>query len=153
MVVYEAENYDVSFRAVTKDDKVRVYNNKNFLDVDSEINFDIDKDSLSSLEYFSASLIGGILHSIVANAKRKDILIEDLEGRVSFTLKNPLVLLGVNGYEESPKITNCTIKIYAYSDLDDEELEKFCLSSLSKCFMYETLKETIGIKVVVVAVL
>ncbi len=41
-------------------------------------------------------------------------------------IKNPLTVLAVKGYSEEAKIDSCDIKVYLFSDLEDDELIEFC---------------------------
>lgn len=142
--IYEATNYDISWRGVLYNkDNFKLFTNNSSIEVTSEISFDINSDNKSSLNYFASSILGGITHSIISNSKNANLDIEELEGKIHLVLKNPLTLLGVKGYEDEPKIKECNITFYLYADTDEENLIKFCKESLKRCFIYNTLKEAI----------
>ena len=145
--IYEAQNYDISYRAIISKNNLKFYTNNDIIEIDNDINFDIDASSKTSLNYFASSLLSSIIHNLIKRAKERNIFIDDIEGKISLTLKNPLTLLGVRGYNEKPKISHCTVKIYLYSDIDDSELINFCNNSLDYCFIYNTLKDSININV------
>ena len=48
-----------------------------------------------------------------------------MEGKIKFEISNSLTLLNVIGYDDSPKIELCEIKIYISSDMSDDEFSKF----------------------------
>ncbi len=138
--LYESENYSTSYRGIlTREEGVKVFTEKNYMEVDSEVEFDIKKSHFSSLDYFSSSIIGGILLNLKKNFNRENILIDDLESKIELNLKNPLSLIGVRGYNEKPEISSCRITIYMYSELEGEKLIEFCKKSLDKCYIYNTI--------------
>ena len=107
--LYESNNYDLSFRGILSKQDFKLYTNTDNILVSSDINFDMNADYKSSINYFSASILGGIAHNIIKESKHSDIEIEELEGKIHLVLKNPLTLLNVKGYDEEPKIENCSI--------------------------------------------
>ncbi|ERK60628.1 hypothetical protein HMPREF1983_00050 [Gemella bergeri ATCC 700627] len=146
--IYESHNYDISFRGVLSENKVlKLFTNNDCIEVSSEIDFDINADYKSSLNYFASATLGGIIHSIVNQSKHENFEIEEIEGKIHFILKNPLTLLGVKGYNEEPKIDTCKIIIYLYADIEDNELIEFCNNALKRSFIYNTLKSSIDINI------
>lgn len=144
--LYESNNYDLSFRGILSKQDFKLYTNTNNILVSSDINFDMNADYKSSINYFSASILGGIAHTIIKESKHSDIEIEELEGKIHLVLKNPLTLLNVKGYDEEPKIENCSITYYLYADTE-EQLIEFCNKALRKSFIYNTLKNVINLDI------
>lgn len=146
--IYESTNYDLSFRGVLfNNNDFKLFTNNNNIDVTSEISFDINADYKSSINYFASSILGGIAHSLLAQSKSNNIEIEELEGKIHLRLKNPLSLLNVKGYDEEVRIDSCKISIYLYADVDDEILLEFCKKALKRCFIYNTLKNSLNFDV------
>lgn len=145
--LYESKNYDLTFRGILSNNIFKMYTNNDSINISSEISFDINADYASSINYFSASILGGIAHSIVSQSKQHNIDIEELEGKIHLNLKNPLSLIGVKGYNEEPKIESCNITYYLYADFDEHGLLKFCNTSLNKSFIYNTLKHVINFNI------
>ena len=77
--------------------------------------------------------------------QRADIV--EMEGKIWLNLANPLTLLGVRGYNASPKITDCKIKIFISSDLDDQTFAHLTQTALRSCFIYNTLNKTFSFTV------
>ena len=77
--------------------------------------------------------------------QRADIV--EMEGKIWLNLANPLTLLGVHGYDEPPHITDCKIKIFISSDLDDQTFDKLTEAALRHCFIYNTLNKTFSFTV------
>ena len=145
--LYESNNYDLSFRGILSSNDFKLYTNNDTIIVSNDINFDINADFRSGINYFSASVLGGIAHTIINESKHSNIDIEELEGKIHIVLKNPLTLLNVKGYSEEPKIDSCLITYYLYADIDETNLIEFCNSSLNKSFIYNTLKNAINFKI------
>lgn len=145
--LYESYNYDVSYRATWNyENIVKVFTDKDYIKVNAPISFDIDEKNETSFNYFATSIISGIIYSIVSKAKEEKLDIQDIEGKIKLTLKNPLTLLEVKGYYEKPKIENIEVTIYFYLELFDNELDEFLKRSIDNCFIYNTLKDAIDIK-------
>ena len=145
--LYESNNYDLSFRGILSNNDFKLYTNNDNITISSDISFDINADYRSSINYFAASILGGISQTIIKESKHSDIDIEELEGKIHLVLKNPLTLLNVKGYDEEPKIDSCIITYYLYADIDETNLIEFCNLSLKKSFIYNTLKNVINFEI------
>ena len=145
--LYESNNYDLSFRGILSNNDFKLYTNNDNITISSDISFDINADYRSSINYFAASILGGIAQTIIKEGKHSNIDIEELEGKIHLVLKNPLTLLNVKGYDEEPKIDSCIITYYLYADIDETNLIEFCNLSLKKSFIYNTLKNVINFEI------
>lgn len=145
--LYESNNYDLSFRGILSNNDFKLYTNNDSLTISSDISFDINADYRSSINYFAASILGGIVQTIIKESKHSNIDIEELEGKIHIVLKNPLTLLNVKGYNEEPKIDSCVITYYIYADIDETNFIEFCNLSLKKSFIYNTLKNVINFEI------
>lgn len=145
--LYESNNYDLSFRGILSNNDFKLYTNNDNITISSDISFDINADYRSSINYFAASILGGIAQTIIKEGNHSNIDIEELEGKIHLVLKNPLTLLNVKGYDEKPKIDSCLITYYLYADIDEKNLIEFCNSSLKKSFIYNTLKNVINFEI------
>ncbi|MFT4444935.1 OsmC family protein [Parvimonas sp. G1967] len=152
--LYESYNYDVSYRAIVNSNNVvKVFTERDYIEVNSQISFDIEDSSKTSFNYFTSSIISGIIHNLIFVSKKSSIKLEDIEGKIKIKLKNPLTVLAVNGYTEEAKIDSCEITIYLFSDLEDDELVGFCKKSLNSCFIYNTLKDVMDINIKFIPIL
>lgn len=145
--LYESNNYNLSFRGILSNNDFKLYTNNDNIIISSDISFDINADYRSSINYFAASILGGIAQTIIKESKHSNIDIEELEGKIHIVLKNPLTLLNVKGYNEEPKIDSCVITYYIYADIDETNLIEFCNLSLKKSFIYNTLKNVINFEI------
>lgn len=146
--LYESEYYDISYRAIfTKDEVVKLVTDNDFIESCKEFSFDIDYNSNTSLNYFLSAIISGIMQNLAYRINKSTFTFEDMEGKIKVKLKNPLTMLNVRGYDESPYIKDCDITIYISSFEDCIELEKFCRDSLKYSFIYNTLKSSVNFNV------
>lgn len=144
--IIEKKLYELSFRSIMEEEteKIKIFSEKDIIEIESEIEFDIEKSYKSSVNYFIFSIISGIMKSIINNGKKQKIEILEFESVIKVQLENPLTLLNVKGYDEEPKITSCNIKLYIYSNVEDDILINFCKNNLKKCLIYNTLKNSIN---------
>ena len=145
--LYESSNYDLSFRGILSNNNFKLFTNNDSITISSDINFDINSEYRSSINYLASSILGGIAHTIIKESKHSNIDIEELEGKIHLVLKNPLTLLNVRGYNEEPKIDSCVITYYLYAEIDETNLKEFCNLSLKKSFIYNTLKSVINFEI------
>jgi len=144
--LYESYNYDVSYRAIVNSNNVvKVFTERDYIEVNSQISFDIEDSSNTSFNYFTSSIISGIIHNLIFVSKKSNIKLEDIEGKIKIKLKNPLTVLAVNGYTEEAKIDSCEITIYLFSDLDgtllnnNGELSDYTKKIIGECNIPLTL--------------
>lgn len=145
--LYESHHYDISYRAILIDENIKLFTEKYALEVDSEVEFDIEKNYKSSINYFASSIISSIILNTKLQFKKENIITEEIEGKINLTLSNPLTLLGVKGYDAEPKISKCHIMIYIYTELEENETIKKCNEFLKKCYIYNTLKNAFEFEV------
>lgn len=152
--IYESQYYDISYRSImTKDKNIKVFTEKDYIEIENEINFDVEASYKSAVNYFVSSIVGGIMKNIINNGKRENVIIEEFESVTKIQIENPLTFLNVKGYDEPPKITSCNIKMYMYSNVEDEELINFCKENLKKCIIYNTLKDTVQFNIQFIALI
>ncbi len=123
----ESEVFDFTMRTTSNDLKrVNTYGDASYISTDQELPYDNEKDELSSVEIFVAGIMESMILTIIREAKIARAELDEIEGRASVRVTNPLRTLKVIGVEESPIIENIKIKIYYYiDDFTHEEGEKF----------------------------
>jgi uncharacterized OsmC-like protein len=138
----------MAFRVVSNDlQSVKIFTDRNSFESREQMAFDAEHEAITCIEYFLGSIIGSILLSLLENAKRKHICIEEIEGKLDAKLENPLSLLHVQGYAQEPSIGNIEVIVYLYADMDEEELLRFCNMALTQCPVYTLMKKTGSIAV------
>lgn len=145
--VPESECFTAKYRAVLRGEKIKLFTPNDSISLYSQVNFDNQSLQKSAVDYFAVSILGGILSSVKAHFAQQRADIVEMEGKIWLNLANPLTLLGVHGYDEPPHITDCKIKIFISSDLDDRTFDKLTEAALRNCFIYNTLNKTFSFTV------
>ena len=70
-----------------------------------------------------------------------------MEGKIKFEISNSLTILNVIGYDDSPKIELCEIKIYISSDMSDDEFSKFTNEALKRNLIYQNLQNSLNLDI------
>jgi len=147
--IYESKMFDVNFRGTSSDlSSVKIYTNKNSFQIEKLISFDSESKPISSLEYFAGSVLSSILLTFLEQSKKRGPIIEEIEGVLNLSLENPLSLIGVKGYDEEPFISKMVVTVFLYVDLEDKAFDDFCLSTLAKSPIYNTLKRSMELEVI-----
>jgi len=147
--IYESKMFDVNFRGTSNDlSSVKIYTNKNSFQIEKLISFDSESKPISSLEYFAGSVLSSILLTFLEQSKKRGPNIEEIEGVLNLSLENPLSLIGVKGYDEEPFISKIIVTVFLYVDLEDKAFDDFCLSTLAKSPIYNTLKRSMELEVI-----
>lgn len=145
--VPESEYFTAKYRAVLRGEEIKLFTPNDSISLYSQVNFDNQSLQKSAVDYFAVSILGGILNSIKAHFAQQRADIVEMEGKIWLNLTNPLTLLGVRGYNEHPQITDCKIKIFISSDLDDQTFAHLTQTALRNCFIYNTLNKTFSFTV------
>ncbi|WP_295663896.1 OsmC family protein [uncultured Haemophilus sp.] len=145
--VPESECFTAKYRAVLRGEEIKLFTPNDSISLYSQVNFDNQSLQKSAVDYFAVSILGGILSSVKAHFAQQRADIVEMEGKIWLKLANPLTLLGVHGYDEPPHITDCKIKIFISSDLDDQTFDKLTEAALRNCFIYNTLNKTFSFTV------
>lgn len=145
--VPESECFTAKYRAVLRGEEIKLFTPNDSISLYSQVNFDNQSLQKRAVDYFAVSILGGILSSVKAHFAQQRADIVEMEGKIWLNLVNPLTLLGVHGYDEPPHITDCKIKIFISSDLDDQTFDKLTEAALRNCFIYNTLNKTFSFTV------
>lgn len=139
----ESEVFDFTMRTTSNDLKrVNTYGDASYISTDQELPYDNEKDELSSIEIFVAGIMESMILTIIREAKIARAELDEIEGRASVRVTNPLRTLKVIGVEESPIIENIKIKIYYYiDDFTHEEGEKFMRKAIERDPVYQGVKK------------
>lgn len=145
----ESEVFDFTMRTTSNNLKrVNTYGDASYISTDQELPYDNEKDELSSVEIFVAGIMESMILTIIREAKIARAELDEIEGRASVRVTNPLRTLKVIGVEESPIIENIKIKIYYYiDDFTHEEGEKFMRKAIERDPVYQGVKEGFEIDV------
>ncbi|SFA89624.1 OsmC-like protein [Cohnella sp. OV330] len=146
--LYESKMFNMNFRGTSTDlSSVKIYTNKNSVQVEKQISFDSEYKPITSLEYFAGSVLSSILLAFLERPNKRGSVVEEIEGVLNLSLENPLSLVGVKGYEEEPRITKMTVTVFLYVDLEDKAFDDFCSGALAHSPIYNTLKRSMSLEV------
>lgn len=137
--------FEKNYRAIVSGEEVKVYNEKSQLAIDSAISFDSEKEEFTSIDYFISAIVSEIILTMERVAKKRGEILQDIEAKVSLTIKNPMYLLNVIGFEKSALIEKINIDIYLFSFLEGEELEDFLKEVLDRTLIYNSFKDKIEV--------
>lgn len=147
--LYESRIFDMSFRGTSNDlSSVKIFTNKNSFQIEKQISFDSEYNQISSLEYFAGSVLSSIILTLLEQSKKRDSIIEEIEGVLNLSLENPLSLVGVRGYDEEPFIRKITLTVFLFADLEDNDFDDFCFRALKNSPIYNTLKKSMELEVI-----
>ncbi|MEH7252546.1 hypothetical protein V7111_10520 [Neobacillus niacini] len=86
--------------------------------------------------------------TLLEQSKKRGSMIEEIEGVLNLSLKNPLTLVGVKGYDEEPFIRKITVTVFLLVDLEDNDFDDFCSRALHHSPIYNTLKRSTELEVI-----
>ena len=84
----EFEKFNAKYRAVLRENKIKLFTPNDEIIISNQINFDIKSTEKSSLDYLASSLLGGVLAGIYEFAKFKKITILEMESKIKFEISN-----------------------------------------------------------------
>ena len=137
--------FNKNYRAVVRDDLVKIYNEESSIAVDSPISFDSEKEEFTSIDYLISAITSEIILTMKRQAKKHQQVLQDIEAKVNLTIKNPMYLLNVIGFDEKALIDEINIDIYFFSFLEGDDLCEFLQEVLDKTLIYNTFKDKIKV--------
>ncbi|WP_125711032.1 OsmC family protein [Companilactobacillus zhongbaensis] len=142
----ESKYYNINLRAVSKNkEKSKIYLDNTIYDIDKEISFDSENTEPTSTTHFVDALASSIIFSITNYDKKHDDVVDEIEGKFSFQLTNPLSYIGVIGYEGEPKIDKVDLTLYIVSFAEEEELTKLCEKAMKNSIILNSIKDSIEV--------
>jgi hypothetical protein len=147
--LYESRIFNMNFRGTSNNlSSVKIFTNKNSFQIERQISFDSECKQISSLEFFAGSVLSSIILTLLEHSKKRDSIIEEIEGVLNLSLENPLSLVGVKGYDEEPVIRKITVTVFLFVDLEDNDFNDFCFRALKNSPIYNTLKRSMELEVI-----
>lgn len=141
-------NYDIGLRAIAQNPKqAKIYTDKVIYAVNQEMSFDIENDQLTSVDHFVGAIASAMLLALFQYDQRHEQVIEEVEGRFTFHLENPLSYLHVRGYDEAPKIQGLHLKCYIVTYEEAVDFQALFDAAMANCILYQTIKDVIAISV------
>lgn len=142
----ESKYYNIDLRSVGQnDDSNKVYIDNTSYTIAKEISFDSENTEATSMTHFADSIASSVIFSITNYDKKHDELVDEIEGKFSFQLVNPLSYIGVIGYDGEPKIDEITMVLYIVSVAEEDELKELCDKAMKNSLILNSIKDSIKI--------
>ncbi|MDY6065568.1 MAG: hypothetical protein SPI59_04500 [Finegoldia sp.] len=139
---------DFSLRATMNDlETVRIYTDNDYFVAGDAVSFDSEAENISAINYFCGSFLASLLKMLVQKSKLYKVDIEEIEGKIDFTLTNPLNLLAVKGYDNPSDIERINIKIYYYAEGDQDDLNEIFLEILKSNPIYRLIDKSVDLSI------
>lgn len=144
----ESKYYRIGLRAVSKNHaENKIYIDNAIYQVDKEVSFDSENTAQTSVGHFADSLASSIIFSITNYDVKHDNVIDEIEGKFSFELLNPLTYIGVIGYDGEPKIDKVDLTLYIVSFAEEAELNNLCTQAMKNSLILNSIKDSIDVNV------
>ena len=117
--------FEKSYRVIVNEDIVKIYNEKSSITIDSSISFDSEKEEFTSLDYLISSIVSEIILTMKKQAKKHGEILQDIEAKARLSIKNPMYLLNVIGFDEKSFIEEIDIDVYFFSFMEGSNLDSF----------------------------
>ncbi|MCH4009448.1 hypothetical protein [Companilactobacillus sp.] len=142
----ESKYYNIDLRTVGQnDDSNKIYIDNTSYTIAKEISFDSENTEATSMTHFADSIASSVIFSITNYDKKHDELVDEIEGKFSFQLVNPLSYIGVIGYDGEPKIDEITMVLYIVSVAEEDELKELCDKAMKNSLILNSIKGSIKI--------
>ncbi len=128
-------------------DRAVAYTRRHHFEVGAAVQFDQEYDAITALEYVLGAIGADIVNALWALARRRCLIIDEIEAAVAGELNNPLVHLGVVGETGHPGIEKVTIRVYVNSQEDRKELRSVWEEVLDRSPLVRTFKGTIKMEI------
>ncbi len=137
--------FEKSYRIIVNEDIVKVYNEKSSITIDSSISFDSEKEEFTSTDYLISSIVSEIILTMKKQAKKRGEILQDIEAKARLSIKNPMYLLNVIGFDEKSLIEMIYIDIYFFSFMEGHILDSFLADVLDRTLIYNSFRDKIKV--------
>lgn len=138
------EKHEMTLRSVSQPEGgVEQYGNTESYHVAREQSFDMLNPELTAVDHFMGGLASSVMLAIQHYDQKHGRLIEEMEGKFSFTLAHPMTYLDVIGYEGQCHISAWSLHLYIVSYEEEEDVVASVKAGLEKSILYQTVKATL----------
>jgi hypothetical protein len=128
-------------------DALRVSTRRHQFVAGRPIEFDVDAPRLSALEYAIGAVGSEVVGGFLAFARRRRLVVHDVEAVVTYRLEHELAYLEVVGEEGVPRIAAILIKVYVASPAADADLRATLDAALARLPLTQTLSDATAVSV------
>ena len=142
------DGFDLTLRAVSSDrDAVRVTTRGIQLSIGQPVEFDAEAAEPSALECALAALGAEIVGGLKTFARRRRLVLDDVEAVVKARLEAPLVYLEVIGESGTPRISRVAVRVYVSSPEAPDLIERAFHDAIAVLPLAGTLKSATDLAV------
>ena len=134
--------WKVRVRGDTAKGAVAFARNQSFI-IGKQASFNETEPHPSAVDYLLCALAGDLIIGFQNAATRRNLLVDALEARVTGTLNNPLVFLGVVGEEGHPGFEEIACTLYVSADANEPLLQQSWQETLARSPLVNTLKGSV----------
>jgi uncharacterized OsmC-like protein len=123
----------------------RAYTRNHSFVVGGQASFAESSQHPMATDYLLGALGGDLISGFSAIAKRRGLVVDAIEARVSGQLNNPLVVLGVVGETGHPGFQAISATLYVSVDADEALLEEVWQETLNRSPLVNTLNRSVDL--------
>lgn len=123
-----------------------VYVRQQRLDVGDPVQFDVQDERVSALEYFLAAVGGDLVNGFRKVARQRRLEVADVEAVVSAILENPLVFLDVIGETGHPGVKSLLVHVYVSAFEPEQALRDAWSEACRRSPMFNTLNRSVDLR-------
>jgi hypothetical protein len=116
------------------------------VEIVAPLTFDAEASGITALEYLLLAVAGDLVTGFRALARRRRLVIDQVEALVHGELDNPLTHLGVIGEEGHPGLSSLSVKLYVGSPNSEEEIRKLLEEVRLRSPMFHTFQRLIPLE-------
>jgi len=117
-------------------------------EVGSALPFDLEEGRVTALEYLLGALGGDLIGGFRALARRRRLVIEEVEATVDATLDNALTHLGVVGEEGHPGIDRIAVRVHVATVEPEPEVREAWDEAARRSPLLRTLEAAATVEIV-----
>lgn len=117
-------------------------------EIGAPIHFDELYPHVTALEYALSAIGADLVGTLQALARRRRIVLDNVEAVVSGELNNPLTFLDVVGEEGHPGLELVRTTVYVSSAAAEEELQALWNDAIQKSPLVRTFKDSVALDLI-----
>jgi hypothetical protein len=111
------------------------------------LDFDAESDTVSAFEYALGAVGAELVGGLQAFARRRRIVVDDVEALVTGEVEHALAYLEVVGEPGPPRIGRIHVKLYVSSPEDPQTVRRVLDEAVARLPLVGTLRETVRLEI------
>ena len=130
----------------TEGDQATVFARQHRFRVGAPVHFDRAYGAVSALEYVLGALGADLVNELQILARKRRVVIDQLEAVVVGELNNPLMYLGVIGESGHPGVERVRIKVYLASPEEEATIQRLWQEMLDRSPLVRTFQAAVQLE-------